>query len=170
MILGGLADSREFGLTTARPQDAARRLNLQESKGITYPNLNAMPTQRCQLGNSELTVFVLNEIRRASRDRHGKALRFSSWNRLIPRNHKNGPYGHPSNIHQWGSKEFEGRHGLQENRWNCEGPEKPQVPLPHFQIIHKPSTHHRARATKRLLHAGNELLNLSVFFHKSGPA
>ena len=49
LILGGLADSCEFGLTKARPQDAARRLNLKESKGITNPDLNAMPTQRCQL-------------------------------------------------------------------------------------------------------------------------
>ena len=48
MIFGGLADSCEFGLTKARPQDAARRLNLKESKGVAYPNLNAMPTQRGQ--------------------------------------------------------------------------------------------------------------------------
>jgi hypothetical protein len=52
LILGGLADSCEFGLTKARPQDAARRLNLKESKGITYPNLNAMPTQSRQFVRS----------------------------------------------------------------------------------------------------------------------
>ncbi len=56
LILRGLADSCEFGLTKARPQDAARRLNLQKSKGFTNPDLNAMPTQRCQLVREKLEL------------------------------------------------------------------------------------------------------------------
>jgi hypothetical protein len=38
-----------FGCFKARPQDAARRLNLQESEWITQANPNAVPTPRCQL-------------------------------------------------------------------------------------------------------------------------
>ena len=61
LILWGLADSCEFGLTKARPQDAARRLNLKESKGITYPNLNAMPTQRGQFAKRPVWTFIYCE-------------------------------------------------------------------------------------------------------------
>ncbi len=44
-IHGDSADSREVGMPKARPQDAARRLNLHESIGFNHGLHEAMPGQ-----------------------------------------------------------------------------------------------------------------------------